>query len=185
MLFLTASKADRHEGRPFAPGRPMAGAPGSSSRSSGPNRWATRSCPRRSASRRPSSSRPSAGSTRRRAGSMPMDRTTTGDPGRPVHARAGHRRGKSSEPAPPARWPALPDLRRPRPAVRHPARLSGDRGKTWSDSIVLRDDGGGHRRRLCPVDPPPDGKVVAVYYYNDRPAPRATSGRPSCDPGKP
>ena len=35
------------------------------------------------------------------------------------------------------------------------ARLSSDQGKTWSDPIVLRDDGGSRRRRLRPVDHPP------------------------------
>jgi BNR repeat-like domain len=48
------------------------------------------------------------------------------------------------------------------------ARLSGDQGKTWSDPIVLRDDGGaadvGYVRSIIR----PDGQIVAVYYYNDR-----------------
>jgi hypothetical protein len=51
------------------------------------------------------------------------------------------------------------------------ARLSGDRGKTWSEAIVLRDDGGsrdlGYVRSILRRD----GKVVAVYYYNDRKSP--------------
>ena len=41
-------------------------------------------------------------------------------------------------------------------------------GKTWSEAIVLRDDGGstdvGYVRSVVR----PDGKVVAVYYYSDR-----------------
>jgi hypothetical protein len=48
------------------------------------------------------------------------------------------------------------------------ARLSNDEGKTWSDPIVLRDDGGaadvGYPRSIIR----PDGKIVAVYYFNDQ-----------------
>jgi hypothetical protein len=51
------------------------------------------------------------------------------------------------------------------------ARLSGDRGKTWGEAIVLRDDGGsrdlGYVRSVVRLD----GKIVAVYYYNDRKSP--------------
>jgi hypothetical protein len=48
------------------------------------------------------------------------------------------------------------------------ARLSSDHGKTWGDALVLRDDGGaadlGYVRSVIR----PDGKLVAVYYYTDR-----------------
>jgi BNR repeat-like domain len=48
------------------------------------------------------------------------------------------------------------------------SRLSSDNGKTWSDPIVLRDDGGaadvGYVRSIIR----PDGKIVSAYYYNDR-----------------
>ncbi len=51
------------------------------------------------------------------------------------------------------------------------ARLSNDRGRTWSPAIVLRDDGGstdvGYVRSVVR----PDGKVVAVYYYTDNTSP--------------
>jgi hypothetical protein len=51
------------------------------------------------------------------------------------------------------------------------ARLSADRGKTWTAPISLRDDGDaadvGYVRSVLR----PDGQVVAVYYYNDRKSP--------------
>jgi hypothetical protein len=49
------------------------------------------------------------------------------------------------------------------------ARLSGDNGMSWSEEIVLRNDGGcwdlGYPRSVQR----PDGKIVTVYYYNDHP----------------
>ncbi len=51
------------------------------------------------------------------------------------------------------------------------ARLSADRGATWGPAIVLRDDGGstdvGYPRSVLR----PDGKVVAVYDFSDRSGP--------------
>ncbi len=47
------------------------------------------------------------------------------------------------------------------------ARLSSDRGRTWTAPIVLRGAGGrdiGYARSVVR----PDGKVVAVYYFHDR-----------------
>jgi len=47
------------------------------------------------------------------------------------------------------------------------AKLSSDQGRTWSEEIVLRDDGAngdiGYPRQVQR----PDGKVVTVYYFND------------------
>ena len=47
-------------------------------------------------------------------------------------------------------------------------RLSSDRGKTWTNPIVLRDNGGsqdiGYPRSVVR----PDGKVVTVYAFHDR-----------------
>jgi Neuraminidase (sialidase) len=48
------------------------------------------------------------------------------------------------------------------------ARTSDDGGRTWNDTIVLRNDGfdydmGYNRQVVCP-----DGKVVTVYYYRTR-----------------
>jgi BNR repeat protein len=49
------------------------------------------------------------------------------------------------------------------------ARLSGDKGLSWSPEIVLRNDGGcwdlGYPRSVQR----PDGKIVTAYYYNDHP----------------
>ena len=65
------------------------------------------------------------------------------------------------------------------------ARLSSDQGKTWSDPIVLRDDGGaadvGYVRSIIR----PDGKIVAVYYYNDRSSPDRYIAATIWEPGKP
>ncbi len=51
------------------------------------------------------------------------------------------------------------------------ARLSADGGKTWSKPMGLREDGGGRdlgyvRSVVCP-----DGRVVAVYYFHHRSGP--------------
>ena len=47
------------------------------------------------------------------------------------------------------------------------ARLSSDNGRTWSEPIILREDGGnwdiGYPRSVQR----PDGKVVTIYYYWD------------------
>jgi hypothetical protein len=47
------------------------------------------------------------------------------------------------------------------------ARLSEDRGETWSDEIVLRDDGANGDIGYCRSVQRPDGRVVTVYYFND------------------
>jgi hypothetical protein len=64
------------------------------------------------------------------------------------------------------------------------ARLSGDQGKTWGNPIVLRDDGGaadvGYVRSIIR----PDGKLVAVYYYNDLSSPDRYIAATIWDPGK-
>ncbi len=46
-------------------------------------------------------------------------------------------------------------------------RLSSDQGKTWSDEIVLRDDGANGDIGYCRTVQRPDGRVVTVYYFND------------------
>lgn len=51
------------------------------------------------------------------------------------------------------------------------ARLSSDDGKTWSDPITLRDDGGGRDLGYVRSVIRSDGRIVAVYYYNDRTSP--------------
>ncbi len=47
------------------------------------------------------------------------------------------------------------------------AKLSADGGRTWSDEIVLRDDGGGRDLGYVRSVERPDGKVVSVYYFWD------------------
>jgi hypothetical protein len=51
------------------------------------------------------------------------------------------------------------------------ARLSGDLGKTWSKAIALRDDAGGRDIGYARSIVRPDGHVVAVYYYHHRTGP--------------
>jgi len=45
------------------------------------------------------------------------------------------------------------------------ARLSSDNGVTWSDPIVLRDDGAGRDIGYPRSVQHPDGKVVTIYYF--------------------
>jgi len=49
------------------------------------------------------------------------------------------------------------------------ARLSSDDGKTWNQEIVLRDAGGGRDVGYPRSVQRPDGKVVTVYYFHDTP----------------
>ena len=51
------------------------------------------------------------------------------------------------------------------------ARISTDTGKTWSPPIVLRDDGGANDVGYVRSIIRPDGKVLSVYYYNERTSP--------------
>jgi len=56
------------------------------------------------------------------------------------------------------------------------ARISSDQGRTWSDEIVLRQDGGtwdlGYPRSVQRTD----GKLVSVYYFNTREHPERFIG---------
>jgi hypothetical protein len=49
------------------------------------------------------------------------------------------------------------------------ARLSDDKGLSWGDEIILRNDGGcwdlGYPRSVQRTD----GKIATAYYFNDRP----------------
>lgn len=47
------------------------------------------------------------------------------------------------------------------------AKLSSDHGMSWSDEIVLRDDGTHKDLGYVQSVQRPDGKVVSVYYFND------------------
>lgn len=48
------------------------------------------------------------------------------------------------------------------------ARLSSDQGRSWSEDIVLRDDGANRDIGYPRAVQRPDGKIVTVYYFNDR-----------------
>jgi hypothetical protein len=65
------------------------------------------------------------------------------------------------------------------------ARLSGNLGRSWSDAITLRDDGGGRDLGYVRSVIRPDGKVVAVYYYQDRSDRARYLAATILDPGKP
>jgi len=49
------------------------------------------------------------------------------------------------------------------------ARISTDKGESWSDEIVLRRDGGSHDLGYPRAVQRSDGMVIAVYYYNQEP----------------
>jgi len=63
------------------------------------------------------------------------------------------------------RWALTYGFRRPRYGIR--ARLSADKGQTWGEEIILRDDGRewdlGYPRTVQRAD----GKLVTAYYFND------------------
>lgn len=63
------------------------------------------------------------------------------------------------------------------------ARLSDDRGKTWTPAIVLRDDGGANDIGYVRSVVRPDGRVVAVYYFADRTGPTRHIAATIFDPG--
>ncbi|MDA1190618.1 MAG: sialidase family protein [Candidatus Poribacteria bacterium] len=49
------------------------------------------------------------------------------------------------------------------------AKLSDDDGASWSNEIVLRDNGGGHDIGYPRTIQRADGKIVTVYYWHDTP----------------
>ncbi len=48
------------------------------------------------------------------------------------------------------------------------AKISGDNGNTWSNEIILRDDGGGRDIGYVRSLQRSDGKVVTMYYFQDK-----------------
>jgi hypothetical protein len=62
-------------------------------------------------------------------------------------------------------------------------RLSSDQGTTWTPPIILRDDGGGRDLGYVRAVVRPDGKVVAVYYYHDQSGPLRYLAATIWDPG--
>jgi hypothetical protein len=65
------------------------------------------------------------------------------------------------------------------------ARISEDRGRTWGPAIVLRGDGGSNDLGYVRSVVRPDGKVVAVYYYTDNASPTRHIAATIFDPGRP
>ena len=49
------------------------------------------------------------------------------------------------------------------------AKLSSDAGETWSDEIVLRDNGGDHDIGYPRTVQRSDGTVITIYYFNEEP----------------
>jgi len=65
------------------------------------------------------------------------------------------------------------------------AKLSRDGGRTWSDEIVLRDDGAAFDVGYPRSVQRPDGKVVTLYYFNDaKTGPERYIAATIWDPGK-
>jgi hypothetical protein len=64
------------------------------------------------------------------------------------------------------------------------ARLSSDQGTTWSDALTLRDDGGSNDLGYVRSVVRPDGTVVAVYYFTGRTNPTRLVAATIWDPGK-
>ena len=64
------------------------------------------------------------------------------------------------------------------------SRFSKDSGVTWSNPFVLRDDGGGRDLGYVRSVIRPDGKVVSVYYFHDTPASIRYVVATIWDPGK-
>jgi len=65
------------------------------------------------------------------------------------------------------------------------AKLSNDGGRSWSDEIVLRDDGAGKDLGYTRTVQRPDGKVVTVYYFHDaKTGPERYIAATIWDPGK-
>ncbi len=50
-------------------------------------------------------------------------------------------------------------------------RISEDRGRTWGRAMVLRDDGGSNDLGYVRSVVRPDGRVVSIYYFSDRGTP--------------
>jgi hypothetical protein len=49
------------------------------------------------------------------------------------------------------------------------ARITANGGQTWGEELILRDDGGGRDLGYPQMVQRPDGKLVTVYYFNDDP----------------
>jgi hypothetical protein len=186
LLFLTASKADGHEGRPFCARTTDGGLTWRLQSFIGPEPAGYAIMP----------------STVRVS---PTDLVTTvrrrDPPWSWIDAWTSHDDGRSwsflSRPEPDAGEGNPPSLvlladgrlvltygyRAPPFGIR--ARLSTDQGTTWGAPIILRDDGGGRDLGYVRSVVRADGKLVAVYYYHDRTGPAHYLAATLWDPGTP
>jgi hypothetical protein len=64
------------------------------------------------------------------------------------------------------------------------ARLSSDRGNSWSEPIVLRSDAAGRDLGYPRAVQRPDGKIVTVYYFHDTRHPERTIQATIWDAGR-
>jgi hypothetical protein len=64
-------------------------------------------------------------------------------------------------------------------------RISEDGGRSWGPPIVLRDDGGANDLGYVRSVVRPDGQVVAVYYFNEKTSPTRFIAATIFDPGRP
>jgi hypothetical protein len=169
-LFLTASKADGKEGRPFCARTIDGGLTWSFLSFIGPEPNGYAIMP---ATVRVSSSDLVATIRRRDGARAWIDAYASGDDGRSWTV-LGTPEPDTGEGNP----PSLVRLGEDRLVLvygvrRRPfgicTRFSDDRGKTWSGPFVLRDDGGGNDLGYVRSVVRPDGKVVSVYYFHDRP----------------
>ena len=62
------------------------------------------------------------------------------------------------------------------------ARISSDNGRTWSDEVVVRQDGGSFDLGYTRAVLRPDGKIVAAYYFNGNVAEERTIEASIIDP---
>ncbi len=65
------------------------------------------------------------------------------------------------------------------------ARLSANAGRTWSEAFTLRDDGGANDLGYVRSVVRPDGNVVAVYYFAGQDRPDRIIAATLWNPGKP
>ena len=63
-------------------------------------------------------------------------------------------------------------------------KLSSDNGETWSDEIVLREDGGNWDLGYPRTAQRADGKLVTVYYFNNTPSAERYIAGTIWDPGE-
>ena len=169
MLFLTAAKADRQEGRPLCVRTTDGGRTWRFVSWIGPEPKGFAIMP---ATVRLGSQRTAHGHSPPR-GREALDRDLSLARRRREldtrhDSRSGPGRGQPREPDPPGRRPSLPDLRPSCRAFSIRARLSSDRGHRGTSEIILRDDGGGRDLGYPRSVQRPDGKVVTVYYFWDR-----------------